>query len=203
MGCSPGDNECANDEKPSHQVTISKGFWVGQTEVTVGAYKHFAAATGRQMRPAPNFNSGWANDAMPIVFVTWNDAHDFCAWAGARLPTEAEWEYAARGGPLDEVAWQSNNSGDQAHAVGQKGVNGCGFLQTFQDFLEWLNDWLDENYYNNSPVQDPPGPPSGQFRVARYDCGSRGVPVSRRYRLDPARRGDRYTFRCGGEVGSP
>ena len=53
MGCSPGDNECGSDEKPSHQVTITKGFWMGQTEVTVGAYKRFAAATGRQMPGAP------------------------------------------------------------------------------------------------------------------------------------------------------
>jgi TonB family protein len=67
MGCSPRDNECDNDEKPSHQVTISRGFWIGQTEVTVGAYKRFAAATGRQMPDAPSLNNGWANDNMPIV----------------------------------------------------------------------------------------------------------------------------------------
>jgi formylglycine-generating enzyme required for sulfatase activity len=120
MGCSLGDNECVYNEKPSHQVTISKGFWIGQTEVTVGAYKRFAAATGRQMPKAPNVNRGWANDGMPIVNVTWNDAHDFCAWAGGRLPTEAEWEYAARAGSaearygsVDEIAWYADDSGRQ------------------------------------------------------------------------------------------
>jgi hypothetical protein len=96
MGCSPGDNECHVSEKPSHRVTITKGFWIGQTEVTVGAYKRFAAATGRQMPGAPSFNSGWADDMMPIVNVTWDDAREYCTWAGGRLLTEVEWEYSAR-----------------------------------------------------------------------------------------------------------
>ena len=86
MGCSAGDTECDEGEKPPHQVTITKGFWLGQTEVTVGAYKRFAAATGRQMPDAPAFNSGWANDSMPILNVNWNDARDYCTWAGWRLP---------------------------------------------------------------------------------------------------------------------
>jgi formylglycine-generating enzyme required for sulfatase activity len=91
MGCSPGGTDCSADEKPSHRVTISKGFWIGQTEVTVGAYKRFAVATGRKMPGAPGFNKSWANDTMPIVNMSWNDAYDYCKWAGGRLPTEAEW----------------------------------------------------------------------------------------------------------------
>jgi formylglycine-generating enzyme required for sulfatase activity len=135
MGCSPRDKECGSDEKPAHRVTITKGFWMGQTEVTVGAYKHFATASGQQQRRAPSFNSGWANDNMPIVNVTWNDAHHYCTWAGGRLPSEAEWEYAARGGntearygPLDEVAWYHGNSGDRTRAVAQKLANGFGLF---------------------------------------------------------------------------
>src|SRR5271157_6499623 len=82
MGCSPGDNECNKAEKPSHQVSITKGFWLGQTDVTAGAYKRFAAASSRETPDAPDFNNGWANVNMPIVDVSWDDAHDYCGWAG-------------------------------------------------------------------------------------------------------------------------
>ena len=118
MGCSPGDEDCDGDEKHVHQVTISHGFWMGRTEVTVGSYKRFASNSGRAMPPPPAFDVDWADDAMPMVNLSWSDAHDYCQWAGGRLPSEAEWEYAARAGsasarygPLDEVAWDANNSG--------------------------------------------------------------------------------------------
>jgi len=213
MGCSPGDNDCEKDEKPSHQVTISKGFWIGQTEVTVGAFKRFAAATERPMPDAPNFNKGWANDRMPIVNVTWNDAHDFCAWAGARLPTEAEWEYAARGestearyGSIDEVAWYSVNSGGQTHPVGEKRANGFGLHDVLGNVWEWVNDWYDQNYYQNSPSQDPSGPTGGQQRVLRGGAWV-SVPwvvrVSFRSSYNPANRNYINGVRCGGEVAGP
>ena len=213
MGCSLGDTECLDDEKPPHQVTITKGFWLGQTEVTVGAYKRFAAAIERQMPDAPTFNSGWANDSMPIVNVNWNDAHDYCTWAGGRLPTEAEWEYAARGGhtearygSLDEVAWYSSNSGGQTHPVGEKRANGFGLYDMLGNVWEWVNDWCDQNYYQNSPPLDPSGPMSGQQRVLRggsWGVDPRVVRVSNRGGCNPAGRYDDDGFRCAREVFAP
>ena len=244
MGCSPGDNECYDFEKPPHQVAITKGFWLGQTEVTVGAYKRFAGATGRQMPPEPDINGrplnpGWGDEDMPIVDVTWDDAQAYCSWAGGRLPTEAEREYAARAGStaarydnLDEIAWYADNSGrqrmdsqtirqkeDQAnfvkrlnengngmHEVGQKRANGLGLFDMLGNVWEWVNDWWDQSYYQNSPSEDPSGPTSGQQRVLRggsWVGGPRDIRASLRNRRNPGNRDFDLGFRCAREVDIP
>jgi formylglycine-generating enzyme required for sulfatase activity len=213
MGCSPGDNECSDDEKPAHQVTITRGFWIGQTPVTVGAYKRFAAATGRQMPDAPGFNNGWTNDNMPIVVMRWDDAQAYCTWIGGRLPTEAEWEYAARGGSaeerygnLDEIAWYDQNSGAQTHDVAQKRANGFGLYDMLGNVWQIADDWYDEHYYQGSPSQDPRGPASRQHRVLRggsWMDGPRNVRVSFRDWFNRALWADNVGFRCVGEAGNP
>jgi formylglycine-generating enzyme required for sulfatase activity len=213
MGCSPGDTECGDNEKPPHQVTIAKGFWLGQTEVTVGAYKRFAGATFRKMPSAPSFNTGWANDRMPIVEVNWDNADNYCRWAGGRLPTEAEWEYAARGGgtearygSLGEVAWYEDNSGAQAHSVGEKQANGFALYDMLGNVSEWVSDRYDEKYYQRSPSQDPAGPASGKLRVIRglgWDDVHMTVRVSQRQFSDPGGRLSDVGFRCGGGVFPP
>lgn len=213
MGCSPGDGECGGDEKPAHRVTITKGFWLGQTEVTVGAYKRFANGTGRGMPPAPDFNPSWSNEQMPIVFVSWEDADAYCRWAGGRLPSEAEWEYAARGGRtearygnLDEIAWYSQNSGGQTHQVAQKRPNGFGLSDVLGNVWEWVNDWYGDNYYTGSPERDPQGPGSGNSRVLR---GGSWVDfpgyarVSDRDWFGPDDRVEFNGFRCWREVDVP
>jgi hypothetical protein len=209
MGCSPGDNECDDDEKPPHPVTITKGFWLGQTEVTAGGYKRFAAATGRQMPDFDISNPGWVKDNMPMM-VTWNDAHGYCTWAGGRLPTEAEWEYAARAGstearygPIDEVAWDIDSGGTEMHPVGMKRANGFGLYDALGNVSEWVNDWFDPNYYQHSPSQDPSGPASGESRVIRggsWIAGPSGVRVSLRDRFGPGKYEDQKSgFRCARE----
>jgi formylglycine-generating enzyme required for sulfatase activity len=98
MGCTPGDTNCDPAKLPTHDVTIPHGFWMGRTEVTVGAYKRFAAATGRSLPRAPAFNRDWQRDDLPVVNVPWETAGAYCAWTGGRLPGEGEWEWADRGG---------------------------------------------------------------------------------------------------------
>jgi len=118
MGCSPGDNDCETDEKPPHQVKIGIGFWLEQTPVTVAAYRRYSGTTGKVMPIAPKFNADWNEQEMPVVYVSWDGAVAYCTWAGGRLPTEAEWEYAARAGStgarygsIEEIAWYQANSG--------------------------------------------------------------------------------------------
>jgi serine/threonine-protein kinase len=134
MGCSPGDSECYDYEQPSHSVNIPQGFWMGQTEVTQEAYRR---VTGQDP-------SRFKGDRLPVEQVNWQEAQAYCEAVGMRLPTEQEWEYAARAGDasprygsLEAVAWYNGNSHMQTHEVGQKQPNAWGLYDMLGNVWEW------------------------------------------------------------------
>jgi formylglycine-generating enzyme len=158
-------NPCRKEWGPAHDVRITKGFWLGQTEVTQLAYKR---VTGQD----PNEHKG--ND-LPVESTSWDEAAGYCRAIGGRLPTEAEWEYAARGGnaadrygDLDDIAWHFMNSdGNKPHPVGLKAANVYGLYDMLGSLWEWTADWYADQYYRNSPPADPKGPASGTEHTTR------------------------------------
>ena len=207
MGCVPGDEECGDDEEPRHPVEISKGFWLGRTEVTMKAYNRFAGEKGPK-----------GKDDHPVVGVTWKEAIRYCKWVGGRLPTEAEWEYAARAGKDGhKYPWGNEPSHDRANYRGKSGrdtfngtapvgsfpANDWGLHDMAGNVWEWCSDWYDEDYYSDEPAKDPRGPSSTGERVLRGGS-SYNLPwslrASLRGRLGPGDRGNDVSFRCAREV---
>lgn len=213
MGCSQGDNECRDDERPLHQVTITKGFWMGQTAVTVGAWKRYRIATGTKALPTEVFGVKNLNEAgednMPASGMTWDEAKSYCEWASMRLPTEAEWEYAARAGTtavrygdLDSIAWYSGNSGSALHGVGLKQPNAWNLYDMLGNVWQWTADWYDAGYYAKSETENPRGATGGQFRVLRggsWYLNPQIVRLSIRDRYGPGGRNG-LGCRCVGEL---
>jgi formylglycine-generating enzyme required for sulfatase activity len=209
MGCSPSDSACGSDEKPLHKVQITKSFEIGKYEVTQAQWLEV-------MRSNPSSSLGADR---PVEMVSWTDVQDFLAQMNARndsyryrLPTEAEWEYAARAGTaeplygnLDAIAWYPGNSGNQTHPVGQKQPNAWGLYDMLGNVGEWCQDWYDSSYYSNSPAADPPGPatqPGLGYRVVRgrsyayADGGSSPLRVSDRVNWGPGYGYVSVGFRC-------
>ena len=199
MGCSPGDTECFDDEKPAHNVSITKGFWLGQTPVTQGTYQ-------RVMGTNP---SNFKGDNRPVETVTWHEAKHYCEAVGGRLPTEAEWEYAARAGTVGErygnlhaIAWYEDNSGGQTHPVGLKKPNTWNLYDMLGNVWQWTADWYGATYYAQQESGDPQGPADGQQRVLRGGSWSYNPPyvrVSDRGWMGPGVRGFDIGLRCVGE----
>jgi formylglycine-generating enzyme required for sulfatase activity len=184
MGCSTGDNDCTEDEKPAHRVQITKAFEIGKYEVTQSQWRSVMGSN-------PSTNRG---DDYPVETVSRDDARDFLAHLTARndgyryrLPTEAEWEYAARAGtttaqpaPLDEIAWYDADSEDASHPVGLKKPNAWGLYDMFGNVREWVEDLFARDFYANSPVADPTGPQTGQSTQGNFGRGRvRQLPVVR------------------------
>jgi formylglycine-generating enzyme required for sulfatase activity len=178
MGCSEGDTACNDDEKPSHKVTITKAFEMGKYELTQAQYQ---AVMGTN----PSTIKG---ESRPVETVSRVDAQEFLDKLNARddgyryrLPTEAEWEYAARAGStgpyagkLSDIAWYAGNSGDETHPVGQKKPNKWGLYDMEGNVREWVSDWYSRTYYTSSPAADPTGPATAQRGGPFGGVGRRG-----------------------------
>jgi formylglycine-generating enzyme required for sulfatase activity len=204
MGCSPADDECYDDEKPRRQVTLSS-FNLGKYEVTQAQWRAI-------MNNNPSDNSRCDN--CPVENVSWIDLQDFIrklnqmTGKNFRLPTEAEWEFAARGGnksqgnkysgsnSIGSVAWYSSNSGSKTQPVGQKSPNELGLYDMSGNVCERCNDW-DGDYISASKT-NPKGPTSGSGRVYRggsWRNGARSCRVSDRNYSTPSYRDDGLGFR--------
>ena len=163
-----------DDEKPTHQVTLSS-YYIGKTEVTQELWQ---AVMGSNP-------SNFSGTNLPVERVSWNDCHTFVTKLNAltgknfRLPTEAEWEYAARGGnkrkgykysgsnTIDDVAWYDSNSSSKTHPVATKAPNELGIYDMSGNVYEWCSDWYSSSYYSSSSQTNPTGPTSGSLRVGR------------------------------------
>ena len=178
MGATNEQGSDAEDrEKPAHNVTLSS-YYIGKTEVTQELWQ---AVMGNN----PSYFKG---NRKPVERVSWSECEAFITKLNSltgkkfRLPTEAEWEFAARGGikskgykysgsnTLDDVAWYIDNSGNTTHEVGTKSPNELGLYDMSGNVYEWCNDWYDFQYYSSSPSNHPTGPSSGTNRVRRGGC---------------------------------
>ena len=183
------------EERPLHQVALSP-FSIGKYPVTFEEYDTFCEATGKE-KPSDH---GWGRERRPVINVSWHDALAYCKWLSEqtgrqyRLPSEAEWEYAARGGTENQaigsgtlrlVGWYEGNSDGSTHPVGGKRPNSFGLCDLYGNVWEWVADWY--GTYSADPVTDPQGPPTGYSRVIRGGCWHSPViscrPASRRSHL--------------------
>jgi formylglycine-generating enzyme required for sulfatase activity len=192
-------------ENATRAVKINKGLWVGQTEITVQAYQLFVNDTGESMPPESQWNPGFKNNHMPIVNMTWDEARAFCAWAGGRLPSEVEWEYAARAGnatePSDElavIAWYGKNSGQSGPLeVGQKRANAWNLYDMFGNVWEWTTGRFPLTGKNDGPNLPPhPDRPFFAIRGGSWADPDRVIGASARGRAEAGHRSNSIGARC-------
>ena len=226
MGVPKGDRDGGRDEYPNHEVLLD-AYNIDKFEVTNGRYREFVRATGHrppQHGKDPSRNL-WQGDMMPdsiadqpVINVDWHDANAYCTWAGRRLPTEAEWEKAARGTDDRRFPWGNvepthkhlnfNQRWQGEHTlkpVGsyEAGKSPFGVYDMAGNVWEWVADWYDTYYYEKSPARNPKGPATGTHKVLRSSGWEVETPLVRsvtRVMSDPMNRNHSTGFRCAADV---
>ena len=228
MGCDPDHNgtyTCDQfpTELPLHEVFLDS-YTIDKHEVTNAQYIQCVNAGACA---APKLNSSFSRtwyyynpdyDDYPVIYVSWYNARDYCAWKGKRLPTEAEWEMAARGtGDTRAYPWGDATPGctlvnanwceADTTSVGDlpAGASPCGAMDMAGNVLEWVNDWYSGSYYSNTTTSNPPGPITGTSKVARggsfdWDYGAARVPFRIGFVAGDSGRNWSVGFRCAGEA---
>jgi formylglycine-generating enzyme required for sulfatase activity len=208
------------DERPQREIFLD-AFQIDRYEVTNHQYAQFVAATGHRKAGPPSRyakNVGKMNGPnQPVVYVSWEDARDYCRWKGKRLPTEAEWEKAMRGpdGRLwpwgnverpDGANWARVNDGyDVTAPVGtfRADISPYGVRDGAGNVMEWVEDWYVEDYYRQSPDRNPPSPEYGVYRVLRggsYTSTGGDIRITSRSKMVPDFRDETIGFRCAAEA---
>jgi len=211
-----GSDRGGVDEAPRRTVYLD-AYEINQFEVTQFHYGEFVQATGHRS-PLSRYvkNIDYLNNAnQPVVYVSWNDAYEYCQWRGARLPTEAEWEKAARGVNGNEFPWQAEGKA-QAIFANFKGIADKGvFTMTVGSYemdkspfavydmagnvREWVQDWYEEQYYRSAPDRNPKGPETGETKVLRGSSWTDSRIAGRtsfRLKMVPGYRDTAVGFRC-------
>lgn len=226
MGCSDADGNCDPENQPVHTVTLSP-YWIEATEVTVAAYQACVDGGGCT-EPGTGTPCSFGSPLAimhPINCVTWQQATDYCGWKGRRLPSEAEWEFAARGNTGRAYPWGSAvASCDFAHMyqmISEQSTFGCdtndtapvgsypdgvslyGAFDMAGNVEEWTADWYSETFYAESPASDPSGPVEGTLRVTRggdyYDASPFNLRTMERARANPDIGAPERGFRCAAD----
>lgn len=222
MGVPKAARDGGVDERPNHEVFVDT-FYIDKFEVTNGRYLQFVTETDHRTPQHPSDPSKgiWKGNMMPesvtdlpVINVDWNDATAYCAWAEKRLPTEAEWEKAAKGPNDWRFPW-GNIEPTQEHAnfnqtwrgeatlvqVGmyEKGKSPYGVYDVAGNVWEWVADWYDAEYYQKSPLRNPKGPKTGSYKAVRSSGWQGETPQVRiftRIKSLPTDRNNSTGFRC-------
>ena len=219
MGCLDSELRCYDDARPAHPVTLPS-FRMDATEVTNDQYQHCVTAGActpidydhcggldiDNVEERKRLTAGFTGVDHPAVCVTWDQAAAFCRWEGKRLPTEAEWEYAARKGFYNEVpedlgnyAWIEENSGGTTHPVAQKQPDALSLYDMLGNAAEWCSDWWGSTYYTYSPSDNSTGPEIGVDRVIRghsWRTLDEDVDITWRFGMMPFEGDQSISFRC-------